>query len=220
MSDIGMKIFGMRPAEKMTEQMAARMGKAITMSVGPEAQLLRRVMVEGLRNQSPGGKRILPLKPMTIAMRKLPRKSSKTGKGRRGSTKALIDNGDLIGSINAKQEQPGWWTVGVHRSARSKSGTSMVNIALIHEKGTRAFTITVTPKMHRFSIFLMIQGVLHAPWPVGKKLNMKIPARPFLEPAYKEWEQDSEKRMNLRVAKSLGLHGEYLAEIAEGGGLF
>lgn len=217
MSNVFMKIFGMRKAEKITAQMAARIGAATNRAVAQEAQLLRRMMITGLRDQKPGGKKkILPLSKMTIEMRKLPRKGSKSRRRRKGSTKALIDNGDLIGSIHAKQEQPGWWTVGVHRKERTQDGESLIDLAVIHEYGTRQYTITVTPKMHRFSLFLLVQGILKAPWPVGKKLNRQIPARPFLHPAHDEWVQEAEKRMQLRVAKGMGIHGEYLAEIEAG----
>jgi len=198
-----LKIYGMSEAERMTAGMAKKMDKAVNTAIAQEAQLLRSMIVEGLRDQAPGGSKILPLSPMTIAMRKLPRKGAKSG--RRGSTKALINNGDLIGSVNAKRQQPAWWTVGVHREARSTNGASLANIAAIQEQGTRAYKITVTPKMHRFSIFLMMQGVLHAPWPVGKVLVCKIPARPFLEPAYVEWGEEAEKRFQGRIDTSLGL---------------
>lgn len=197
-----MRILGMAEAEQASAKMAKRMGKAINTAVAQEAQALRNTIVKGLRDQAPGGTKILPLSPMTIALRKLPRKGAKSGK--RGSTKALIYGGDLIGSVNSKKEQENWYTVGVHREARSRDGKSLSNIAIIQEKGTRAYRITVTPKMHRFSIFLMMQGILHAPWPVGKTLTCKIPARPFLEPAHVEWEEGVEKRFQGRIDEAMG----------------
>ncbi|MDD5542888.1 MAG: hypothetical protein PHX83_06905 [Acidobacteriia bacterium] len=196
-----LKVTGLSEAERSIAGAAKRMNSTVIRSVAEEAQLLRKMIVKGLRDQAPGGDRILPLSPMTIAMRKLPRKGAK--RGRRGSTKALIYNGDLIGGVNAKKQQPVWWTVGVHREERSKDGKSLADIAIIQEKGTRAYVITVTPKMHRFSIFLMMQGVLKAPWPVGKTLRCKIPARPFLEPTYVEWGQEAESRFSKRIENGI-----------------
>ncbi len=199
-----MHIFGMAEAELEAEVKAKRMAQAIDRAVGQEAVLLRRVMVEGLRDQAPGGRKFLPLSPMTIALRKLPRKDSKTGRARRGSSKVLIYSGDLLGSIAAKRD--GWaaWTVGVHRGARGKDGRDLVNIAAIHEGGTRSYTITVTPKMHKFSIFLMLQGVLRAPWRVGARMVHQIPARPFLRPAWEAWEKHADERFVARVARGVG----------------
>jgi hypothetical protein len=199
-----MRITGLSAAERAAQRGAQRMRGAIDRATAQEAQLLRRVIVQGLRDQAPGGKAIRPLSPMTIALRKLPRKSSKSGAARRGSTKSLINNGDLLGSVNDRRAGYAWHTVGVHRGERGRDGRDLVNIAAIHEYGTRKYTITVTPKMHRFSIFLMMQGVLKAPWPVGKVLQHQVPARPFLRPGYNQWGEDADERFLARVARGIG----------------
>lgn len=170
-------------------------------ALAQEAQALRGYMVKGLREQAPGGHHIRPLSPMTIALRKLPRQGAKSG---RGSKKALIYNGDLLGSISAQKQDKLWYTVGVHRTARGRLGQAMANIAAIHEHGTRRYTITVTPRMRRFSIFLMMQGLLRAPWPVGKRIVHQTPARPFLSPAHAEWVKEAADRFTARFAMALG----------------
>jgi hypothetical protein len=199
-----MRITGLSEAERAAARSAQRMHAAIERATAQEAQLLRRVIVQGLRDQAPGGHAIRPLSPMTIALRKLPRKGSKSGAARRGSTKALINNADLLGSINDQRRGYAWHTVGVHRGARGRDGRDLVNIAAIHEYGTRKYTITVTPKMHRFSIFLMAQGILQAPWPVGKVLQHQVPARPFLHPGYNQWGEEADERFIARVARGVG----------------
>jgi hypothetical protein len=188
---------------------------AINKITHQEANLLRALMVKGLRDQAPGGKRIKPVSAMTRMLRGLPkskkikkaathkakfigpiREGERRGNKRRkvtrvklGSSKALIVTGDLMRSIHTKKHARSNYTVGVHRGTRgTKSGKDMRNIAAIHEGGTRKYTVTVTEKMRRFSMFLFMMGVILAPWKVGQKLKRQIPARPFLEPAHDLWE--------------------------------
>ncbi len=55
---------------------------------------------------------------------------------RKGSSKPLIEHGDLMGSINVKPLPHGEFFVGVPRAARSKDGAELVNIGACHEFGT------------------------------------------------------------------------------------
>ena len=168
----------------------ARIRRAMSYTVGQEAHLLRKIMVRGIRDQAPGGRPILPLADMTIKLRRL--------RGMRGR-KALIARSDLLKSITAQKQGELSWTVGVHRGARTRDGRDLVNLALVHEEGTRWYSVTVTPRMHRFSLFLMSQGILGAPWKVGTRIRRKVPARPFLRPAWNEWIKDSQKRFHDRL---------------------
>lgn len=248
---IRMKIKGIQASLAGARRMQASTKKSIRVAVAQGAHELRREMMEGLRNQAPGGQAILPLSEMTILLRGLRksktkhkkalgrkvsgplapgqkrvrkarrsrgRRSLKFGqagplargqkrlrrgkKARRGTSKALIRHGDLLRSINVKRQTPEHYTVGVHRGARGKkSGKKMMNIAEIHEFGTRQYTQTVTTKMARFSKFLVAMGILNAPWKVGKALRKKIPARPFLRPAHEVWNQTANQRFLARLVQ-------------------
>lgn len=182
---------GLREMEVAAQRMSGGIKDAINDAVEKEAGLLEQTIVDGLENQAPGGRSILPLSPMTLAMRRLP---SHGNRNQSSSTKALIASRELLSGVRKRKYKDMWFTVGVHREERNTSGMSLESLATIHEKGTRAYTVVVTPRMHMFSLFLMSQGILRAPWPVGKVLNRKIPARPFLEPARDEWEQETYER--------------------------
>lgn len=125
-------------------------------------------------------------------------------RARRGSTKALINRGDLIGGIKVKTVGWAHYTVGVHRGERGgKSGKDLVNIAEIQENGTKEYSMTVTAKMAKFSKFLVVMGILHVPWHPGKVLRRKVPARPFLGPAHDVWEVNAGNRFDARLDMQL-----------------
>lgn len=81
----------------------------------------------------------------------------------------------------------------------------MEDIAAIQEYGTKTYSVTVTKKMRNFSLVLMSAGILKAPWKVGSKLRRRIPPRPFLRPAYDEWNKGADERFRARV--SIGIAG-------------
>ena len=62
-----------------------------------------------------------PLKPATIA--------------RKGSSKPLIDYGDLLGCIDYAKASEMSFFVGVPRNAKHRKGEELVNIGLVHEFG-------------------------------------------------------------------------------------
>jgi len=92
----------------------------------------------------------------------------------KGSSKPLIDDGDLLGSVGVHFIEDLTAVVGVYRKA--EDGT---NIAELHERedGTR---IPVTKKMRAF---LHARG-LHLK---AETTELFIPARPFMSPAYKDF---------------------------------
>lgn len=111
-----------------------------------------------IKNRILGGKDMSPLHPFTIAMK--------------GSSKPLIDHGDLLGSVGFRFIDENTIFVGVHRKAAD--GT---DVAAVHEYGVR---IKVTPKMRAY---------LHARGLHLKKTTTEIfiPARPFVRPAYEDF---------------------------------
>jgi hypothetical protein len=122
---------------------------------------------KGIVSGSPGGRTFAPLSDFT--------------KNRKGSSKPLIDNGDLVGSIT--HEEVGVYTVwvGVKKGSRSSSGRDVADIAWVHEYGC---TIRVTEKMRAY---LHTQG-MHLK---ASTQYINIPERSFLrstlnDPAFRE----------------------------------
>lgn len=176
-----------------------RIREAQDKAVLQEAQFFRTKIVEGLRSGAPGGQAFQPLAPTTLAIRRL-----RGGKG----TKPLIHHGDLRNSIAVVREGNGVF-VGVLRSAKSSGGGSLVNIAAVHEFGSRPIVVKITPKVRRF---------LHAAFrkagldekagdrPSTGVAVIRIPARPFLRPVFEKYGAPEEvaRRFVERVAKLLG----------------
>ncbi len=122
-----------RRLERLADQSANAARKAILQ----EAQYLRGKMVEGIKNQAPGGKKFAPLSPLTLALRELD--------GFFG-TKALVVHGDLRNGITVIDRQ-NLAFIGVPKAARAKDGHALVDIAQIQEFGTKTYTIRVTDRM-------------------------------------------------------------------------
>jgi hypothetical protein len=176
-----------------------RVEQALDKAVLQEAQFFRTKIVEGLRSGSPGGEAFQPLAPTTLAIRRL--------RGAKG-TKPLIVHGDLRNSIAVVKEGDGVF-VGVLRSARSSGGGSLVNIAAVHEFGSRPIVLKITPK---------VRALLHAAFrkagldtPSGTRPStgvavIRIPPRPFLRPVFETYGAPEvvAKRFVDRVAKLLG----------------
>lgn len=168
-----------------------------------EGQYFRGKIVEGIRDQAPGGKAFAPLSENTIATRVA---------RRFGGSKALIVRGDLMGAITTVEDRDGVF-VGVLRSATNSDGKELVNVAAVHEFGAGPYVIQMTDKMRRF---------LH--WALGDKggesssaastggkstgiIVVQIPARPFLRPVFESETTPPEKmakRYLARVAELLG----------------
>ena len=111
---------------------------------------------KGIRSGAPGGEAFEPLSAFTVASK--------------GSSKPLINHGDLIGSITHENLSDLRVFVGVKKNTTGRDGRDIVRIAAVHEFGC---TIPVTSKMRGF---LGYKG-LHL-----KKTTMyiHIPERSFL----------------------------------------
>ena len=127
-------------ARRLLTAAPQRLQAAISTAVRQEAHALRNEIVQGLTRQAPGGEPLKPPSPLTIAAREL--------EGF-GGTKALIVRGDLRNSITVFVQGDEAF-IGVSRSARSKDGASMVDLAKLHEFGGPPVIIPMTPKMRRF----------------------------------------------------------------------
>ena len=105
-----------------------------------EGEFLRKKVVQGIRKQAPGGEKFQKLSKNTRRARRF-----QNFKG----SKALIRRGDLVGSIKTVVKAGGVF-IGILRTAKTKNGGELGNIAKLSEKGSRPITIKMTPKMRRF----------------------------------------------------------------------
>jgi len=145
------------------------------LAVRRAALLAEREIKKGIKSGAPGGEKFKPLSPITKLLKK--------------SSKPLIDTGGLLGSIkttyDAKKNQA---FVGVHRASRA-GGINTVNLAIIHEFGTKPFTIPVTPGVRAFFMRLfIISGGKINPLGAGKTqiIHPGVPPRPFIRPTIKK----------------------------------
>lgn len=175
-----------------------RLRSAIGVAIRQEAQGLRNEIVQGLTEQAPGGTALEPPAPLTLATRQ--------HEGF-GGTKSLLVRGDLRNSISVVVEGDEAF-IGVPRSARSRGGEGLVDVARLHEYGGPPTIIPMTPKMRRFLFALLRQAGKEPTGGSGRGVVVvQVPARPFLRPAFEKFRQGASRRFLERVAKQLGLGG-------------
>ena len=183
-------------ARRLLTAAPQRLQAAIGTAVRQEAHALRNEIVQGLTRQAPGGEPLKPPSPLTIAAREL--------EGF-GGTKALIVRGDLRNSITVVVQGDEAF-IGVSRSARSKDGASMVDLAKLHEFGGAPVIIPMTPKMRRFLFALLRQAGKEPTGGSGRGvIVVQVPARPFLRPAFDKFREGASRRFLERVDRDLGL---------------
>lgn len=182
-----------------------RVRRAAKLAMRRQAQFARRMIVQGIRKQAPGGKKFKPLSPTTLAMRKL--------RGFRGK-KALIVRADLRNAITVKESSTGAF-VGILKGSRSSDGSRLVNVGLVHEEG-RTFIMRVTPKMlallHKAFREGGVSGSSSARGSTasGSILIIKIPARPFISPVFEKHFSDAKKtRFRVLLEMARILKGDY-----------
>ena len=98
-----------------------------------------------------------------------------------GGTKALIAGGDLRNSITVTREGDQVF-VGVHRTAKTRTGQSVVDIAALHEHGSRPIVIKLTPKARAFLHAAFRKAGLDGPHgglPSTGIAVIQVPARPI-----------------------------------------
>ena len=183
-------------ARRLLTAAPQRLQAAIGTAVRQEAHALRNEIVQGLTSQAPGGETLKPPSPLTIAARQL--------EGFGGS-KALIVRGGLRNSITVIVQGDEAF-IGISRSARSKDGASMVDLAKLHEFGGAPVIIPMTPKMRRFLFALLRQAGKEPTGGSGRGvIVVQVPARPFLRPAFDKFREGASRRFLDRVARELGL---------------
>jgi len=164
-----------------------------------EGQFIRTKIVEGIREQAPGGRAFAPLAPTTLAIRQF--------RGFRGS-KALIVQADLRNSITVVRDGDRV-LVGVFRTARNRAGKSLVDIAALQEYGSRPIVVHLTPRARAFLHAAFRHGGLDGPSSGQRGTGIaviQIPARPFLAPVFDKYADPEQvsRRFLERVAALLG----------------
>ena len=183
-------------ARRLLTAAPQRLQAAIGTAVRQEAHALRNEIVQGLTRQAPGGDPLKPPSPLTIAARQL--------EGFGGS-KSLIVRGDLRNSITVFVQGDEAF-IGVSRSARSKDGAAMVDVAKLNEFGGPPVIIPITPKMRRFLFALLRQAGKEPTGGSGRGvIVVQVPARPFLRPAFDKFREGASRRFLDRIARELGL---------------
>jgi phage gpG-like protein len=176
-----------------------RVQKAIDKAMLQEGQFLRTKIVEGLREQAPGGRVFAPLAPTTLAIRKF--------RGF-GGTKALLVRGDLRNSITVTRDGDKV-LVGVLRTARNRAGQSLVDIAAMNEHGSRPIIMKLTPKARAFLHAAFRKAGLDQPGtgqPSTGIAVVQMPPRPFLAPVFEKYArpEDVSRRFMDHVAAGMG----------------
>ena len=168
--------------EKASRMFDAALGDAMRVC----GYRLRDMIRLGIRDQAPGGKPYSPpLSPWTLAARKYRLKKK--------GTKIHIASGAMLRSINVQFTGKGAATVvnvGVKRGAREANGKDVVNIARVQEFGAGPFAIPFTPKMRGYLAKLAKDAGLPPSSGGGggaPVIIVKIPARPFLRPAFAQF---------------------------------
>lgn len=194
-----LKVGDWSAALRILDAAPKRIAEAQAKALLQEAQFFRGKIVEGIREQSPGGQAFLPLAPATLAIRQL--------RGFRGS-KALIHHGDLRNSIAVVKEGDDVF-IGVLRSAVSRDGASLTNVAAAHEYGSRAVVRKLTPKVRALLFAAFRKAGIEKPARDGPSTGIavtRVPARPFLQPVFDKYGNPDEvsRRFLERIAKLLG----------------
>ena len=179
-----------RKGDRLFGKMGKLMKKNVQLATKRNAMMYRDQIKRTIRS----GQGMAPVSPLTKAYKK--------------SSKPLIDHGDLLQAVDSITISPSTFFVGVPRTAGKKDGTSMVNIAAVHEFGATirpvsasALTIPVTREASELA--REHGGVGEIPGlfrPKGTKVlarkkgkgfeimfilkdEVVIPPRPFIEPS-------------------------------------
>ncbi len=178
----------------------ARLRGALGALLEQEAQTLRGQIVEGLKNQAPGGKALPPLAATTLAARRM------VGAG---GSKALLRRGTLPEAIVVRLSGLEAF-VGVSGGASAGGGKSAADLAKLHEFGAGPFVVRLSPKARRFLFAMLRQSGQERGGSEGGGRGVaviRIPPRPFLRPAFEAYRKGIRGRIALQVARLLGWGG-------------
>lgn len=211
---MGLSLFGdWDKATGIVKGMEAKWKQVSKSGVMKEANFLRGKIIEGMREQAPGGTPFKPLSPLTLAVRALA--------GFAG-TKALIRRGDLRNAIVVQSQPDGGAFVGVLRTAKGKGGEDLVNVAEENEFGAGPIIVPITPKSRAFYHAAIARAGIEPPASAGGSGEglavaiVRIPARPIFQPVFDKYAhpEDVRERFYHHVVHEMA--GE-LGELGGGG---
>jgi hypothetical protein len=186
-----------KTARRLLSTAADRLNAAADTAVLQEAHFIRGKIVEGLREQAPGGQPIAPPAATTLAVRQL--------RGFRGE-KSLLVRGDLRNAITVTRVVGGV-LVGVLRTAKNRDGRSLLNIAERNENGGPPIVLRLSDKARRFlhAAFRKAELPPHTGPGIGIAI-VTVRARPFMAPVFERYGQPAEvqRRFFQRVLAQLG----------------
>lgn len=193
MNGIGVQLVGdWGKANQILGDFDARFKQASERAMLQEAQFLRKEIVTYLRE---GG--VLPLNPKTLAVRAFT--------GFKGS-KPLIRTADMRNAIQVTRVGDAVF-VGILRTARSKGGRAIMNVAQLQEQGGTV-VVPITAKSRKFYHAALAKAGLSLPKSHGSGGGaaiaiVHIPPRPFMAPAFEKWGKPDEVRARFfaRLAK-------------------
>lgn len=178
----------------------ARLRGALGALLEQEARSLQGQIVEGLKNQAPGGKALPPLAATTLAARRM------VGAG---GSKALLRRGTLPEAIVVRLSGQEAF-VGVSGGAGAGRGKSAADLAKLHEFGAGPFVVRLSPKARRFLFAMLRQSGQEREGSEGGGRGVaviRIPPRPFLRPAFEAYRKGIRGRIALQVGRLLGWGG-------------
>lgn len=193
MSSGGIDLTGWQHAIRVVNRVGNGIDRAIRKALKREAQFFRTKIVQGIREQAPGGIPFAPLSANTLKTRAL--------EGFRGK-KALIRTGELRNAVVVVETEEGVF-IGVLRTARNRSGQSLANVADIQENGAGPFIVPITLRSRHY---LGAAGV-NAPGP-GRFVIIRIPPRPFIRPVFDKWGSGSQVKDRVLRSVAESFKGE------------
>jgi len=183
-------------AQRVLSRLSKRSVLAFRTLVQDEAEELRKEIVTGLEQGSPGGKRLKAPSPVTLAIRRAQGVSS---------TKPLLASGELAKAIRIKRQGKAFH-VGIDEGAKSKNGKSLVAIAKRLEHGYGP--VVATPQQRRWLFAMMRKGGLRQrsrSEERGRGMVIKVAPRPFISPALASYKCKAKTRAKRRVMALLTL---------------
>lgn len=183
--------------------------QALAAGFRAEARFLKKVLVDGIKAQAPGGVSFKPLSATTIAVRKF--------LGIR-STKALMRTQSMIKEIRVTPSgRAGSFSyavfVGILASAVGADGKSAFKKMVLSEFGGPPVVVPITPKMRAFlhAALGKVKALRKLGPPTSKGfLLVQVPTRPVFEPTWAMWGKTSAARI-LNSARAL-YKGPFLPE--------
>lgn len=186
-------------AQRILQGSVRKLRGGMEAAVREEAKRARDEVVRGVRKQAPGGKALEKPSPLTLASRQL--------EGLRGRN-ALQASGELLRALTSVARGLEAF-VGIRSNARGKDGRPLADIAQAQEEGVGPIAIPMTEGMRRYLGVLRSRanGASGGEGGGGGSgvIVVRIPARPFLRPAFEAAMQGARQRLRDRIARRFGL---------------